>query len=187
MNVLSLHTNVPFPTGIFSMGSNIVTARGLIVMGATADDYLRAFNVHDGDAHTYIGADGRQYVVIAADGHGGLRTRSGDAVEALPSPLNSIGRLPRHGTVGVHLVELEGIVLTVAAVCTVVHGKSVTPLMQWCRAAIKWPQNAQGTALAGPRAISKSWRRVRECIPSARGRYQNSATRTLGFYPWSTT
>lgn len=35
MNVLSLHTNVPFPTGIFSMGSNIVTAGGLIFMGAT--------------------------------------------------------------------------------------------------------------------------------------------------------
>jgi quinoprotein glucose dehydrogenase len=29
---------------------------------------------------TYIGA-GREYVVIAANGHGGLRTRSGDAAE----------------------------------------------------------------------------------------------------------
>lgn len=96
MNVLGLHTNAPLPTGIFSMGGNIVTAGGLIFMGATADDYLRAFDVRDGkelwkgrlDAGgqatpiTYIGADGRQYVVIAAGGHGGLRTRSGDAVQA---------------------------------------------------------------------------------------------------------
>jgi quinoprotein glucose dehydrogenase len=100
MNVLGLHTNAPLPMGIFTMGGNIITASGLIFMGATADDYLRAFDEASGkelwkgrlDAGgqatpiTYIGADGRQYVVIAAGGHGGLKTRSGDAVQAFALP-----------------------------------------------------------------------------------------------------
>jgi quinoprotein glucose dehydrogenase len=100
MNVLGLHRNAPLPTGIYTMGGNIVTAGGVIFMGATADDYLRAFDVTSGkelwkgrlDAGgqatpiTYIGEDGRQYVVIAAGGHGGLRTRSGDSVQAFALP-----------------------------------------------------------------------------------------------------
>ncbi|MGF6711106.1 quinoprotein glucose dehydrogenase [Luteibacter sp. W1I16] len=100
MNVLGIHTNAPLPTGIYTMGGNIVTAGGVIFMGATADDYLRAFDVTSGkelwkgrlDAGgqatpiTYIGEDGRQYVVIAAGGHGGLRTRSGDSVQAFALP-----------------------------------------------------------------------------------------------------
>ena len=66
------------------MGGNIITASGLIFMGATADDYLRAFDEESnkelwrgrlpagGQATpiTYLGDDGRQYVVIAAGGHG---------------------------------------------------------------------------------------------------------------------
>ena len=100
MNILGLHTNVPLPTGMFSIGGNVATAGGLIFMGATADDYLRAFDEATGrtlwkarlDAGgqatpvTYLGADGRQYVVIAAGGHGGLRTRTGDAIEAFALP-----------------------------------------------------------------------------------------------------
>jgi hypothetical protein len=150
MNVLSLHTKVPFPTGIFSMGRNIVTAGGLILQGRHADDYLRALDVHGGEELwkgrlaaggpatpiTYIGA-GREYVVIAAEGTAACAPAAAMLWRRLPSPLNSIGRLSRRGTVGGHLEELEGIVLTVAAVCTGVHGKSVTPLMQWCRAAIR--------------------------------------------------
>lgn len=103
MNVLGLHTNVPLPTGIFGIGGNIITASGLIFMGATADDYLRAFDEATGRTLwkarleaggqatpiTYIGADGRQYVVIAAGGHGGLRTRTGDAIEAFALPFKA--------------------------------------------------------------------------------------------------
>jgi quinoprotein glucose dehydrogenase len=69
-------------------------------MGATADDYLRAFDEKTGrelwrtrlpaggqaTPVTYIGDDGRQYVVIAAGGHGGLGTRSGDALMAYALP-----------------------------------------------------------------------------------------------------
>lgn len=100
MNIFGTHTNVPLPTGMFMMGGNIITRSGLIFMGATADDYLRAFDEKTGrelwrtrlpaggqaTPVTYIGDDGRQYVVIAAGGHGGLGTRSGDALMAYALP-----------------------------------------------------------------------------------------------------
>lgn len=100
MNVFGTHTNAPLPTGIFSMGGNIVTGSGLIFMGATADNYLRAFDEASGKVlwetrlpaggqatpMTYRGKDGRQYVVIAAGGHGGLGTEPGDAIMAYALP-----------------------------------------------------------------------------------------------------
>ncbi len=95
-----LHVNLPLPTGIFNIGGNIITAGGLVFMGATADDYLRAFDIRTGKElwrarlpaggqatpMSYEGADGRQYIVISAGGHGGLRTRSGDYVVAYALP-----------------------------------------------------------------------------------------------------
>jgi len=95
-NLFDTHANVPLPTGIFMIGGNIITASGLIFMGATADDYIRAFDERTGrqlwkarlpaggqsTPITYVGADGRQYVVIAAGGHGGLRTKPGDSIVA---------------------------------------------------------------------------------------------------------
>ena len=100
MGPLGLHYNLPLPTGIFNIGGNITTRSGLIFMGATADDYLRAFDASNGKEiwrtrlpaggqatpMTYQGKDGRQYVVIAAGGHGGLQTRPGDYVEAFALP-----------------------------------------------------------------------------------------------------
>ncbi|MBD1588734.1 membrane-bound PQQ-dependent dehydrogenase, glucose/quinate/shikimate family [Pseudomonas typographi] len=100
MAPFGLHTNLPLPTGIFNIGGNIVTRSGLIFMGATADDYLRAFDAGTGaelwrvrlpaggqaTPMTYMGNDGRQYVVIAAGGHGGLQTRAGDYLEAFALP-----------------------------------------------------------------------------------------------------
>lgn len=100
MNIFGTHTNVPLPTGIFMMGGNIITRSGLIFMGATADNYLRAFDEATGKElwkaklpaggqatpMTYTGEDGRQYVVIAAGGHGGLGTTSGDALMAYALP-----------------------------------------------------------------------------------------------------
>lgn len=100
MNILNTHNNAALPTGIFTMGGNIITAGGLIFMGATADDYLRAFDEASGKELwrgrlpaggqatpiTYLGADGRQYVVIAAGGHGGLGTSTGDSVVAWALP-----------------------------------------------------------------------------------------------------
>ncbi|WP_061959316.1 membrane-bound PQQ-dependent dehydrogenase, glucose/quinate/shikimate family [Cupriavidus pauculus] len=99
-NLFNTHTNVGLPTGIFQIGGNIVTAGGLIFMGATSDYYLRAFDERNGKElwrarlpaggqatpMSYMGRDGRQYVVIAAGGHGGLRTRNGDSVVAFALP-----------------------------------------------------------------------------------------------------
>lgn len=89
------HVNLPLETGIFNIGGNIVTRGGLVFVGATADDYLRAFDERSGallwQARLPAGGqatsmsyavDGKPYVVIAAGGHGGLGTRSGDYVVA---------------------------------------------------------------------------------------------------------
>lgn len=93
------HFNLPFPTGIFNIGGNMVTKGGLIFIGATADDYLRAIDERTGKvlwkARLPAGGqanpmsyavDGKQYVVIAAGGHAGLGTRSGDYVMAYALP-----------------------------------------------------------------------------------------------------
>lgn len=94
------HVNLPLPTGVFNIGGNTATASGLIFIGATTDQYLRAFDERTGEKlwearlpaggqatpMTYMGDDGRQYVVIAAGGHGGLRTRLGDYLVAYALP-----------------------------------------------------------------------------------------------------
>ncbi len=84
-----------FVHGAPSMGGPIVTAGGLVFVGAAADNYLRAFDTATG-AELWKGRlpgggqatpmtyelDGRQFVVIAAGGHGGLGTTRGDALVA---------------------------------------------------------------------------------------------------------
>jgi len=87
--------------GTPTAGGPILTAGGLIFVGAAMDNYLRAFNVETGreiwkgrlpaggqaTPMTYLaGADNRQFVVIAAGGHGKLGTRQGDAVVAFALP-----------------------------------------------------------------------------------------------------
>lgn len=89
------HANLPFNTGVFNIGGNIVTKGGLVFMGATADNYLRAFDERTGElvwrdrlpaggqaTPMSYSVEGKQYVVIAAGGHGGLGTTSGDYVIA---------------------------------------------------------------------------------------------------------
>jgi quinoprotein glucose dehydrogenase len=97
---LGLNFNLPLPTGMFNIGGNIVTAGGLIFVGAFGDDYLRAIDERTGEIvwkarlpaggqatpMSYMGADGRQYIVISAGGHGGLGTPTGDAVMAYALP-----------------------------------------------------------------------------------------------------
>lgn len=90
------------PTGIFSMGGSVVTRSGVVFIGATTDQAFRALDARTGRTLwetelpaggnatplTYLGRDGRQYVAIAAGGHGGLKSRNGDTVAAfaLPQP-----------------------------------------------------------------------------------------------------
>lgn len=85
--------------GVPNMGGPIVTASGLIFIGATADNFIRAFNTETGEEiwkqrlpaggqatpMTYV-LGGRQYVVIAAGGHGGMGTTRGDYLIAYALP-----------------------------------------------------------------------------------------------------
>ena len=92
---------LPLKTGVPNLGGSIITAGGLAFIGATTDQYLRAYNLSTGEVvwkarlpagaqatpMTYRGRDGRQYVVVTAGGHGALGTRYGDytLAYALPS------------------------------------------------------------------------------------------------------
>jgi len=92
---------IGFDYGMPSMGGPIVTASGLVFIGASMDDYLRAYDVESGEElwrarlpaggqatpMTYrIAADSRQYVVIAAGGHSTMGTRLGDSLIAFALP-----------------------------------------------------------------------------------------------------
>jgi quinoprotein glucose dehydrogenase len=85
--------------GTPNLGGPILTAGGLIFIGATMDDSFRAFDVDTGKelwkARLSAGAqatpmtyqeNGKQYVVIAAGGHGKLGTTLGDSVVAFALP-----------------------------------------------------------------------------------------------------
>jgi quinoprotein glucose dehydrogenase len=87
--------------GSLNLGGSMVTAGGLIFIGAARDDYIRAFDVETGRElwkgslpaggqampMTYrVREGGKQYVVICAGGHGRLRTIPGDYVVAFALP-----------------------------------------------------------------------------------------------------
>ena len=86
-------------TGAQNFGGSIVTAGGLVFIGATQDEKFRAFDKSTGkvlwEAQLPAGgyaspctyeAGGKQYVAIAAGGGGKPRTRSGDAFVAFALP-----------------------------------------------------------------------------------------------------
>jgi quinoprotein glucose dehydrogenase len=93
-------SNLPIPSGVPNMGGSVTTASGLIFIAATADSTFRAFDTQTGaelwhaelprdgiaGPMSYTGRDGRQYVVIAAGGHGGLTAHPGDAVVSYALP-----------------------------------------------------------------------------------------------------
>jgi quinoprotein glucose dehydrogenase len=86
-------------TGSINLGGPIVTAGGLVFTAATMDLYLRAFDSETGKElwkyllpaggqatpATYI-LDGKQYLVLAAGGHGKLGTKQVDYVLAFALP-----------------------------------------------------------------------------------------------------
>lgn len=90
---------LPFKLGMPMLGGPIVTAGGVAFIGATADNYIRGFDVANGKElwrarlpaggqatpMTYS-VNGRQYVVIAAGGHGSFGTKLGDYVVAYALP-----------------------------------------------------------------------------------------------------
>jgi quinoprotein glucose dehydrogenase len=85
--------------GAPNMGGSLSTAGGLIFIGATTDNFLRAFDTVSGvelwKMRIPAGAQatpmsyalgGRQYVVVAAGGHAKLGTTRGDYVQAYALP-----------------------------------------------------------------------------------------------------
>ena len=91
---------LPFKVGVPGIGGPIVTAGGIAFLGAAVDDYLRAYDLTTGKQlwkarlpaggqatpMTYAGADGRQFVVMVAGGHGSINTKPGDYVIAYALP-----------------------------------------------------------------------------------------------------
>jgi len=91
---------VPFRMGVPTLGGPITTAGGVAFLSGTIDDYVRAYDVSNGKQlwqsrlpaggqstpMSYSGADGRQYVLVAAGGHGSLGTTAGDYVMAYALP-----------------------------------------------------------------------------------------------------
>lgn len=94
-NAMLNHWNL----GVPNIGGPIVTASGVIFIAATRDDDIRAFDIHTGKVlwqyHLPAGGqatpmtysvNGRQYVVIAAGGHGTGMGKHGDYVIAFALP-----------------------------------------------------------------------------------------------------
>jgi quinoprotein glucose dehydrogenase len=88
-------SQIPLVIGTPQVGGSVVTRSGLIFSGATLDRYLRAYDLQTGtelwSARLPAGgqsspmtfqSDARQFVVIAAGGHGVLGTKTGDYVMA---------------------------------------------------------------------------------------------------------
>ncbi|MAC82090.1 MAG: membrane-bound PQQ-dependent dehydrogenase, glucose/quinate/shikimate family [Rhodobacteraceae bacterium] len=87
---------IPMEMGMLAHGGALTTAGGVAFSGAALDDTMRAYDMQTGQTiwqkhlpaggqatpMTYRGADGKQYVVIAAGGHGSLGTTPGDSVIA---------------------------------------------------------------------------------------------------------
>ncbi|WBM72870.1 glucose/quinate/shikimate family membrane-bound PQQ-dependent dehydrogenase [Buttiauxella sp. WJP83] len=90
---------LPFKMGMPMLGGPISTAGNVLFIGATADNYLRAYNMSNGDklweARLPAGGqatpmtyevNGKQYVVISAGGHGSFGTKMGDYIVAYALP-----------------------------------------------------------------------------------------------------
>jgi quinoprotein glucose dehydrogenase len=90
---------LPLRWGTPTFAGPLVTAGGLVFIGATGDDSFRAFDVRDGrelwSSRLPTGAfalpmsyevNGRQYVVVAAGGHAFVYPKAGDLVRAWALP-----------------------------------------------------------------------------------------------------
>jgi quinoprotein glucose dehydrogenase/quinate dehydrogenase (quinone) len=86
--------------GAPNIAGSVVTGGGLVFIGASIDNYIRAFDMKTGAEVwrarlpaggqaapiSYVSKSGRQYVVIAAGGHQVLETALGDYVIAYALP-----------------------------------------------------------------------------------------------------
>ena len=86
--------------GVPGIGGPIMTKGGVAFLGATMDNYIRGYDVTTGEQlwearlpaggqatpMTYETADGTQYVLIVAGGHGSVGTETGDYILAYKLP-----------------------------------------------------------------------------------------------------
>ena len=86
--------------GVPNLGGPIITAGGVAFLSGTLDYYVRAYDLSNGEQlwqsrlpaggqatpMTYTGADGRQFLLVVAGGHGSLGTKAGDDVIAYALP-----------------------------------------------------------------------------------------------------
>ena len=91
---------VPFKMGVPGLGGPVMTAGGVAFLSGTLDNYVRGYDVTSGrqlwesrlpaggqaTPMTYTGADGRQFVLVVAGGHGSTGTKAGDFVIAYALP-----------------------------------------------------------------------------------------------------
>lgn len=91
---------LPFGMGVPNLGGPIVTAGGVAFLSGTLDYYVRGYDVTTGrelwkhrlpaggqaTPMSYQGNDGRQYLLVAAGGHGSTGTLAGDHVIAFALP-----------------------------------------------------------------------------------------------------
>jgi len=91
---------LPFKMGVPGIGGPIITGGGLAFLSGTLDYYVRGYDLQTGQEiwrdrlpaggqatpATYVGADGRQYLVVVAGGHGSTGTRAGDSIIAYALP-----------------------------------------------------------------------------------------------------
>ncbi|TWG99350.1 quinoprotein glucose dehydrogenase [Mesorhizobium sp. J18] len=94
---------LPFKMGVPGIGGPIITKGGLAFLSGSLDYYVRAYDLKTGEVlwqdrlpaggqatpSTYQGADGRQYLVVVAGGHGSTGTKPGDAIIAYALPEGS--------------------------------------------------------------------------------------------------
>jgi quinoprotein glucose dehydrogenase len=91
---------LPFEMGVPGIGGPIITAGGVAFLSGTLDYYVRGYDLRTGQEiwrerlpaggqatpSTYRGADGRQYLVVTAGGHGSTGTKAGDSIIAYALP-----------------------------------------------------------------------------------------------------
>jgi quinoprotein glucose dehydrogenase len=95
---------LPFKMGVPGIGGPIVTRGGVAFLSGTLDYYVRGYDLETGaeiwrarlpaggqaTPSTYLGSDGRQYLVVVAGGHGSTGTRPGDFIIGYALPKGSV-------------------------------------------------------------------------------------------------
>jgi quinoprotein glucose dehydrogenase len=102
---LLLSTGLPIPIGVPNIGGAVITASGLAFIGATQEHMIRAYDIRTGKElwKGRLPAGGnatpisywstkshRQFVVIAAGGHGGILSGYGDQLIAFALPKRNV-------------------------------------------------------------------------------------------------